>query len=50
MNTKLTKKSIPSLELQGITLSAQSVTDIFVQLSGDDKFLPVTVTPIIRLY
>ena len=43
VNTKLTKKSIPSLECQAITLAAEILDDTYRELSHERNYLPVNI-------
>ena len=47
VNKQLETKSIPSLELQGLALAAESVTDLFKELTSDRNVTPVRVEEVL---
>ena len=47
INTKLSKKTIPSLECQAIVFAVEILTDLYRELSSDRNVLPVNIKDLI---
>ena len=44
VNTKLIKKTIPSLECQGVSYAVETLMDIVTELSGVNNILPISIS------
>ena len=43
VNTRLRKKTVPSLEFQGITLATEVIIDLFNELTSSRNVIPITI-------
>ena len=43
VNTKLTNRSIPSLECQGVVLAAETLIELYTELSSDKTISPINI-------